>query len=148
MAALVLLIAGPGLAENGVREARAAARVSVSIPSLHGADIPSRPADPEGVAFARNVSRQGTGQPLPELRVMSSNGDAAIQLVRRVRGAPAVAASSSHGGRAPSPEVVSTATLNGATGWTALRDELETPAMATASNGGRRVTVIYEVWPF
>lgn len=149
LAALALLIAGPGYSETGAREARAAGRVSVSIPSVHGADVPSRPADSGRATFAANRPQQGSRLKLPALRVMSSNGDASIQLVRRVRDAGAVTVSSSPHGRSRAREDVSTASRSGATGWTELHDELEVPAAAAAaSRGPRNVTVIYEVWSF
>jgi hypothetical protein len=148
LAALALLIARPGYSETGDREARAAARVSVSIPSVHGADVPSRPAESGRAVFAASRPPQSPRLELPALRVMSSNGDASIQLVRRVRDTGAVTVASSPRRRSQTREDVSTASRSGATGWTELHDELEIPAVAAASRGARRVTVIYEVWSF
>jgi hypothetical protein len=147
LAALALLMAGPGLSETGPTEATTAAQVSVSIPSLHGADIPSPPAESSRVAFASTRQDQSGKLELPALRVMSSNGDASVQLVRRVRDSGAVALSSS-GGRSRAREEVSTSSRSGATGWTELRDALEIPVLTPASRGPKRVTVIYEVWSF
>lgn len=148
LAALALLIATPGYSETGVRDARAGARISVSIPSMHGADIPSRPVESGSVAFAGSRPQQGSRLELPALRVMSSNGDASIQLVRRVRDTGAVTVSSSPRGRSQTREDVSTASRSGATGWTELHDKLEIPAVVAASRGPKSVTVIYEVWSF
>lgn len=149
LAALTLLIARPGYSESGVGATRAAAHISVSIPSVHGADIPSRPVQSGSqAAFAGNRPERASRLDLPALSVMSSNGDASIRLVRRVRDTGAVTVSSSPRGRGQTREDVSTATRSGAAGWTELHDELEIPAVAAASRGPKHVTVIYEVWSF
>jgi hypothetical protein len=145
--ALAFLVAGPARSESGAGEVRATAHVSVSIPSMHGADIPSSSSAPGSIVPAAN--RIGAGRiPLPTLRVMSSNGEGSIQLVRRVRDVGAATVSSSPRGRAPAREDVTNAERRGASGWTEIEDELEVPAAVRTSNQAHRVTVVYEVWSF
>jgi hypothetical protein len=99
------------------------------------------------VSFAAARPRLDAKVELPTLRVMSSNADGSIQLVRRVRDGGATAAASSSP-RGNAPEDVSTASRSGATGWTELHDELEAPAFTPVSRRSVRLTVIYEVWSF
>jgi hypothetical protein len=143
--AFAILFASPVWAESGTGEVHAAAHVSVSIPSMHGVDIPSRPSG--NVVLAANRSDNGRLS-LPALRVMSSNGDGSIQMVRRVRDIGGTTVSTSPRGRAQASEEVTNATRHGAAGWTEIQDELEVPAVMKTSNQAQHVTVVYEVWSF
>jgi hypothetical protein len=144
--ALAILSTSPVWADSGTGAAHAAAQVSVSIPSMHGVDIPSRPSG-SGVVLAANKSDSGHLS-LPALRVMSSNGDGSIRLVRRVRDIGGTTVSNSTRTRAALPEDVTNATRQGAAGWTEIQDELDAPAVMKTSNQTHRVTVVYEVWSF
>jgi len=142
-AALAFVLAGAASAgEPAGQRASASARVSVSIPVLHGADVPESRG---GVAL---VARRGGAArlELPPLRVMSTNGDASLSITRRVSGG--ATARASRGGR--EEESVARAGRAGATGWTELSGAVDVPAVARASNSNsaRPITIVYEVWSF
>ncbi|HTS03435.1 MAG TPA: hypothetical protein VMN04_13000 [Thermoanaerobaculia bacterium] len=142
-AAIALVLAGTAAAGGpGGPRASASARVSVSIPALHGADVPETRRGVALVALRGGAARLE----LPALRVMSTNSDASLSVTRRVSGG--ANARVSRGGR--EDESVARAARAGATGWTELSGDVDVPSLAKASmsNSARPITIVYEVWSF
>lgn len=152
-----LAFAQPATCETSLGRTRAStsSMVTLTLPSVHGVNVPSLPArtaSHSSVVFASRSAR-GSVETLP-LQLISTNASSGLHMVRTLRrSADRPLALAASGGASPAEAAenldVRSSSRTGAVGWTLLRDRIELPSAARVSSGPeRKTTVIYEMWDF
>jgi hypothetical protein len=144
-----------GETRSGRTRASATSMVTLTLPSVHGVNVPSLPvptASPIPVVLASRSTR-GSVETLP-LQLISTNASSELHMVRTLRrSADRPFALAASGGASPAEAAenldVRSSSRTGAIGWTLLKDRIELSSAARVSSGPeRKTTVIYEIWDF